>query len=91
MIYPKPLSNGYTIYTKSNCIYCIKAKKLLENMKIKDNKKIINCDDYLKNDKDDFMSFIEYLIGKKYLFMPIIFKNGKFIGGYNDLVLLLSL
>jgi glutaredoxin len=37
----KPIKSGYTVYTRSGCMYCNSAKTLLQNCH---KKKIINCD-----------------------------------------------
>lgn len=78
----KPIKSGYTVYTRSGCMYCNSAKTLLQNCH---KKKIINCDEILKNNRDDFINHMEGIIGKKYLLMPMVFRDGVFIGGYTEL------
>lgn len=82
MDYIFPSNSGWTIYTKSDCPYCIKAKLLLS----KENPEplIVNCDDYLKEDRSSFLLYIKYLIGKEYKTFPMVFKNGTFVGGYTE-------
>jgi glutaredoxin len=77
-----PSKNGYTIYSKSRCPFCTKAKVLLEN----ENRIIIDCDDFLidENTKQQFLQFIEHLIGKPYRTFPMIFNDGEFIGGFTE-------
>jgi len=77
-----PIKNGYTIYSKSRCPFCTKAKVLLEN----ENHIIIDCDDFLsdENTKQQFLQFMEELIGKPYRTFPMIFKDGEFIGGFTE-------
>jgi glutaredoxin len=81
MEYEVPTENGYTIYSKSGCPNCTKAKKLL----ISENVDVIDCDEYLLDDKEEFLSFMSILIGKDYRMFPMIFKNSVFIGGYTEL------
>jgi glutaredoxin len=78
MKYPK--KKGYTIYTKNNCSFCVKAKKLLDDKNIKYS--LIECDDLLK-DRDKFFKLISKYTNQKTF--PIIFYDGKIIGGYTDL------
>jgi glutaredoxin len=99
MLFPTPNSKGYTIYTKSNCSYCIKAKQLLsdsglslqygENMKeIRDTTaSVIDCDSFIKyqDKREAFLAFIAVLVGKPYNTFPIVFYDGKFVGGYTEL------
>lgn len=82
IIFEKPIKSGYTVYAKSGCIYCENAKLLLKNCH---SKKIINSDEYLKNNRGEFMAFIKSIVGKKYELMPVVFHNGVFIGGYTEL------
>jgi len=79
-IYELPSEKGYTIYTKSQCIYCEKAKTLLKSEPFT----MIDCDEYINDDKEAFLQFIEGLIGKSYRTFPMIFYDGKFLGGYTD-------
>uniref|UniRef100_A0A6C0J2J9 Glutaredoxin domain-containing protein n=1 Tax=viral metagenome TaxID=1070528 RepID=A0A6C0J2J9_9ZZZZ len=81
--YMRPLEKGYTVYSKSNCLYCDKAKKLLENVV---EKKLINCDDIIKEDLEGYFEYIKYIANTEYRFVPAVFKDGVFIGGYDKLV-----
>jgi glutaredoxin len=51
------LSNEFTIYSKSGCFYCSKAKTLLKEKKLEHT--IINCDEYILEDKEIFLTLIE--------------------------------
>jgi len=75
-----PEEKDWTIYTKNNCIFCIKVKKLLENYNIK----IIECDEWLNNNRNDFLNWIYNIIGYEYKTFPMVFYNNKFIGGFTD-------
>ena len=82
MEYELPSKENYTIYSKSGCTYCVKAKQLLVN----EAHEIIDCDDYLVDDKEGFLAFMQTLIGKEYRTFPMIFdKGGQFLGGFTEL------
>lgn len=75
---PKPNKNDdWTIYTLSWCGYCKAAKSLLKEKNIKfvehDVSELSNVSDCLSN------------LTKSYNLYPMIFKKGKFIGGFSDL------
>ena len=82
MEFTKPLTSGFTIYTKTGCPYCDKAKDLLKNEKIV---LIVNCDDYLIKDKEVFLKFIEKIAGIQHRTFPMVFKDGEFIGGFTEI------
>jgi len=72
-----PLSDGYTIYTKSGCKWCVHAKRFFTEAKI------INCDQLLREDRDDFLAKMdEYTSGHRSF--PMVFNNNEFIGGYHE-------
>lgn len=73
----------WTIYTKSDCVYCTKVKKLLEKEKLVT---FINCDDLLSEDRDGFLDVMEQYIGHRYNMFPMVFESGNFIGGYDNTV-----
>lgn len=81
-----PLPNVFdcwTIYSINPCPYCRKAKELLtaENEKIT----LINCNDFRKNNREEFLKFIHELTQTDHKTFPMIFHEGKFIGGYDKL------
>lgn len=89
--YTKPYNTGITIYIKKNCPFCNNALELI-NDKYKDKK--INIIDVLENyikektydeDKKNFLTFIKEYTGRVYETFPMIFIDGKFIGGFDDL------
>lgn len=77
-----PLDEGYTIYSRYGCINCTKMKLLFleKNIFFLD----IRCDEFLLEDKESFLLFITEKTQKEYKTFPIIFYNGKFIGGYTE-------
>jgi len=66
------------VYTKPNCIYCTKAKSLLETLRL----------DYKEKKLEDFKSIDELLedIGKNVKSMQQIKINDELVGGYNQLM-----
>lgn len=84
MNFPEPMTNGFTVYSKSGCHNCLKIKNILKENNILFIE--INCDEYLIEDRTLFLSFIEKKIGKYYNTFPITFFNGKFIGDYIEVV-----
>ena len=68
------------IYSSSICPYCLAAKRLLENLGLNFNEKIIDNDPDLKNE------MISISNGKKTV--PQIFIGHKHVGGYDDLEIL---
>jgi len=83
----EPLKNGVTVYSKSGCHYCIHVKNLLKDYKNNHSDiefNIINCDEYLIEDKINFLSFIENKANKECKIFPIVFINEKLIGGFTE-------
>jgi glutaredoxin len=70
---------GFVIYSKSGCPNCVSLKKML-----KDNLLFfteINCDEYILECKEDFLAFIKNKSNTSYKTFPMVFYDGKFIGG----------
>ena len=78
---PLPVSDGYTIYSKMNCIYCTKVKALLED---KQSVTIIPCDLFLE-DRIPFLQFMDSITLTKHRTFPFVFQHGIFMGGYDDI------
>ena len=66
------------IYSKENCIYCIKAKNLMDKLGL----------EYTEKKMEDFNSVDEMIddIGKKVKTMPQIKIDDTLIGGYHQLI-----
>jgi len=77
-----PSNLGFTVYSKSGCSNCSKVKNLLKDNAISYN--LIDCDDYILEDKPGFLFFINQLASVDIKVFPIIFSNGTFIGSYNE-------
>ena len=68
--------NDWFIVTKTGCGYCKKAKALLREKKV--TFKTYNATSDKVFEKTDKMT-------KGYHYFPMIFKKGKFVGGYTEL------
>ena len=79
----KPNEFGFTIYSKSGCPNCLKVKSLLKKNNI--NFIIVDCDEYIIEDKSFFLLFINDLAKTSVTMFPMIFNDGLFIGGYNEI------
>lgn len=82
MEFEKPSDTGFTIYSKSGCPNCSHVKKVLKDFNLLFN--VVDCDDYIIEDKDNFLLFIENLSQREIKQFPIIFYDGSIIGGYNE-------
>ena len=74
---------GYFIYSKSDCKYCVEVNKLLDDLSLKYESKecVFNSDD----EKKTFLDWIkERNNGKSWNTFPMVFYNGQFIGGYKE-------
>ena len=81
--YQEPFENSFTIYTKSGCKFCTEVKKLLKQRNI--FFQLIDCDDYILENKSDFLEFIQKITKQEIKTFPMVFNEKKeFIGGYID-------
>lgn len=81
--YMHPLANEYTIYSKYGCSYCDKVKKILLQKNIVFS--VIDCDEYLLENKEKFLAFMKQITGKEWKTFPIVFDNKQmFIGGFSE-------
>ncbi len=79
--FQEPSKTTYTIYSKSGCPGCKKVKELLKQEK----PSIIDCDEYLLEDKEGFLEFIAKIAKTTVKVFPIVFnKEQRFIGGYEE-------
>lgn len=80
-----PTDQGYTIYSRSGCCNCDKAKK-----KIKDAGRsllYIDCDEELIEDRESCLTNLKLYAGKTITQFPVIFFDGEYIGSWKDLSL----
>ena len=45
---------------------------------------VIPCDDYLLENKEEFLHIMEKKIGQFYKMFPMVFYEGKFLGGFTE-------
>jgi len=85
-IYKKPTNVNYTIYSISNCKYCVMAKEHINKKTTKCT--IISCDKFIGScrERDNFYNFMKHYTIIPYIHFPMIFKDGKFIGGLKELL-----
>ena len=79
---PIPNEKDFTIYSKSGCPNCHKIKNLLKAKNLPFN--LIDCDDFILEDKIGFINFIKNISNTEIKTFPIIFYEGKFIGGFSE-------
>jgi glutaredoxin len=82
MEFIKPYPYKFTIYSKSGCINCRNVKHLLTNKNIEYH--IINCDEYLLENRTEFLQFIQQLTQMNWKTFPLVFHNENFIGGFKE-------
>lgn len=72
-------NSGWYIVTKDGCPYCDKAKSLLSQKGINYKVEVAN-----NSNKVQIYKKVD-IITNNYRYFPMIFHNGKFIGGYTEL------
>ena len=82
MEFEKPNEFGFTVYSKSGCPNCIKVKTLLKEKNLVFN--VVDCDEYLIENKEIFLLFIEEISKQSYKQFPMVFNDTIFIGGFNE-------
>ena len=82
MEYIDPNETNFTIYSRSGCHYCTKVKQLLKSKSYFFT--IINCDEYILEDRESFLNHMKSLTNTEIKGFPMVFYNKKFIGGYNE-------
>jgi glutaredoxin len=84
MEFEKPCEKGFTIYSKSGCSNCTKAKQLIKDKHLLFN--VVDCDNYLIEEKELFLNFIKDQANQTITTFPIIFCESKFVGGYQETI-----
>ena len=84
-----PSLEGYTVYSKSGCPFCVKVKDLLQTLGRDGTQDIllaiVDCDEYLRNDRGGFLASIrEWTGGREWKTFPMVFLEGRFLGGYTE-------
>lgn len=72
-----PSATGFTVYTKTGCKFCSLVKELLEE----ESPLLIDATPYLEEDKEAFLATMNTGDHKTF---PMVFKDGKFIGGFKE-------
>jgi len=72
----------YVVYTKSKCPYCDKIKRLMNEFG--ENVEYISCDELLKTKRILFLNIMKVKIQKEVVTFPIVFFEGKYMGGCNE-------
>ena len=83
MEFDKPSKSSFTIYSKSGCPNCVKTKSYLKEKNLIFN--VIDCDEYIIEDKLNFLSFIKQHANEEVKMFPMIFYNGTFVGGFSEI------
>ena len=76
-------TTGFTVYSKSGCVNCVKAKEILKGKNLLFV--TVDCDEYLIEDRENFLFFISQKANKECKSFPMIFNDGVFIGGVSEL------
>ena len=84
MDFEQPNSVGFTVYCKSGCPPCSKVKHLLREKQLRLTE--ILCDDYIVEEKERFLSFIQARAGTQCATFPMVFYDGRFVGGLAETV-----
>lgn len=82
LIIPEPKKGELTVYSKSGCPNCTNVKKLLKEKQV--NFIIIDCDDFILEDKVGFLNCIHRLSGQEHKTFPMVFDGTIFIGGFAE-------
>jgi glutaredoxin len=77
---PNPKPDEFTVYSKSGCVNCVNVKKLLKDKNVTFS--VVNCDEFIYEDKEGFLNYIKELSGKEYKLFPMVFDGFNFIGGF---------
>ena len=85
MSFFEPLKTGFTIYSKPGCPNCTNVKRLLFEKEI--FYLDVECANYLLEDKEGFLAFIRERANKEWKIFPMVFKDGKFVGGFAEVKL----
>ena len=82
MEYIRPSECGFTIYSKSGCLQCSRAKTLLQDNTL--GFTVVDCDEYILEDKPSFLLFMNNITQRDIKAFPMIFNNGAYIGSYSE-------
>lgn len=80
MEFKNPNDKDFTVYSRSGCHYCTKVKQLLKSKEHIFS--VVDCDEYILEDRDNFLNYMKELAKKEIKGFPMVFHNKYFIGGY---------
>lgn len=80
MEFEEPSKFNFTLYCKTGCVNCSKLKKLLKEYNF--NYTVVSCDEYLLENREEFLEFIENKANTEIKYFPIVFYEGVYIGSY---------
>ena len=81
---PEPKNGEITVYSKSGCSGCTSVKKLLKEKNA--YFVIVDCDEFILEDKESFLQFIQEIAKKECKTFPMVFDGKVFIGGFKETV-----
>lgn len=81
-MFQEPFPNKFSVYSKSGCPNCLKVKDFLKSKNIVFE--VINCDDYLFDNREEFLEFISEKAKTSCKIFPMVFDGRKYIGGLNE-------
>ena len=81
---PEPKNGEINVYSKSGCPWCTSVKKLLKEKGI--GFVIVDCDEFILEDKELFLRFIQEIAGQECKTFPMVFDGKIFIGGFKESV-----
>lgn len=82
--YVQPSKKGYTVYTKSGCIQCTEVKNFLRKEGVDIVTTIVDCDEYIIEDKPGLIRFLNELAGTEIKMFPVIFFEEEYVGGMKE-------
>lgn len=81
---PDPLANGYTVYSKRDCVWCERVKELIYREAPGVTVNVVACDDALAANREEFIKHMQERTELQTIKFPLVFHQGAFIGGYTD-------
>lgn len=75
-------SDKFTIYSKSGCPNCTKVKEIINREGY--SYEVVDCDEWLIENKKEFLEFLSKLANKEIKMFPIVFDGKNYIGDYFD-------
>ena len=87
-MYVLPSKQGFFVYTKKDCPYCVKVKDVVSNATYGTSipHQYVDCQKYLDTNREHFIEFARELTQLTKITFPMVFLNGEFIGGCDDTI-----